>query len=134
MIYVSIDRVEKEWNQRKRGTDSGAMNRVRSNELVNIGGGPRGKGLLTVDELWIVLQKRKPLTPELLVAFPVPPKEGLRRWIFRHIQIQKPSHYSIDQTTLLLFFFAQLHSSPSFKNQNDFLFSFRRRNSAVYAW
>lgn len=59
-------------------THSRTMNRVGSNEVFDIRGGPGGKGFITVGEPGIVFIERKSLAPELLVAFPVPPKERLR--------------------------------------------------------
>ena len=54
------------------------MNRIRSNKLLDIRGGPGRKGLIAIDEPGKVVEERKPLAPKLLVLFPVPPEEGLR--------------------------------------------------------
>ena len=61
--------------EREREFYSGAVNRVRSNEVVNVGVGPGRERLITIDEPGIVFQERKPFRPELLVPFPVLPKE-----------------------------------------------------------
>lgn len=64
----------------KRESYSWAVNGVGSNELLDIGGRPGGEGLITLDESGIVVQEGKPLTPELLVALPVPLEERLLRF------------------------------------------------------
>ena len=47
------------------------MNRIRSNELLNIRVRPGRERLITFDKLGIVPQKRKPIAPKLFVGFPV---------------------------------------------------------------
>ena len=65
----------------KKKTHSGSINRIRSDELMDIVIGPRRKRALTVDEFGIATEKGKPIGPKVLEA----PKEGMRRSIItRH--------------------------------------------------
>lgn len=54
------------------------MNGVRSNEIFDIGGGPVGRRIVTVDESGVVVEERKPVRQEFLEAFPITRKRGLR--------------------------------------------------------
>lgn len=58
-----------------RGTYSGAMDGIGSDESIDIRGGPGRKRLLALCESCVVFEKREPLSPELLVTFPVLPEE-----------------------------------------------------------
>lgn len=51
------------------------MNGIRSNEGFNISVGPKGKRLIALDELGIVVEEGQPLAPEILEALPMLCKE-----------------------------------------------------------
>lgn len=65
------------------------MNGVGSNEFLDIGGRPWRKRGLALDEGGIVVEDGESLGPKFLVAFPVPPEEGLRGRIFHNCSLEK---------------------------------------------
>lgn len=102
-----------------RGTYSGAMDGIGSDESIDIRGGPRRKRLLTLCESCVVFEKREPLSPELLVTFPVLPEEWLlfwcrcRWWWFSHLSLP----LSLSTSLLLLLLLQSFNQNSTAESQ-----------------